>query len=76
MKRTLRHGGLLLVVPLSLAAAAAFRPAETRDRVFIHISHGADDPHRLLMALNMANIMSADHPVVVYFDIKAVEAVL
>lgn len=47
-----------------------------RDGVFLHISHGSDDPHRLLMALNMANIMADDHDVLVYFDIKAVGALL
>jgi predicted peroxiredoxin len=49
---------------------------ETRDGVFIHVSHGKDDPHRLLMALSMATMMSGDHPVLVYFDIGGVEAVL
>lgn len=47
-----------------------------RDGVFLHISHGSDDPHRLLMALNMANIMADDHDVLVYFDIKSVGALL
>lgn len=71
----LRRAQHLLALGL-LVAAAGLQAAETRDGVFIHISHGADDPHRLLMALNMANMMSTDHPVVIYFDIKAVEAVL
>jgi predicted peroxiredoxin len=48
----------------------------TRDGVFIHISHGPDDPHRVLMALRMAEMMSEDRDVLVYFDIKAVEIVL
>ena len=47
-----------------------------KDGVFIHISHGSDDPHRLLMALNMAKIMADDHDVLVYIDIKGVDAVL
>jgi predicted peroxiredoxin len=47
-----------------------------RDGVFIHISHGSDDPHRLLMALKMAQIMADDHDVLVYLDIKGVDAVL
>jgi predicted peroxiredoxin len=50
--------------------------AVPRDGVFIHISHGADDPHRVLMALSMANIMALDHDVLVYFDISGVEVVL
>jgi predicted peroxiredoxin len=76
MKALLKHFELCFALGLLVAAAAGLRAAETRDGVLIHISHGVDEPHRLLMALNMAGMMSADHPVVVYFDIKAVEAVL
>jgi predicted peroxiredoxin len=50
--------------------------AQAGDGVFIHISHGKDDPHRVLMALNMATMMSEDHDVLVYFDIRGVEVVL
>jgi predicted peroxiredoxin len=59
-------------------AGVASEPAadSARDGVFVHISHGKDDPHRLLMALNMANLMADDHNVLVYFDINAVNAVL
>jgi predicted peroxiredoxin len=67
---------LSLILGLLITGAAALQAAEARDGVLIHISHGAEDPHRLLMALNMANMMSMDHPVLVYFDIKAVEVVL
>ena len=35
------------------------------DGVFIHISHGKDDPHRVVMALQMANIMAEDKDVAV-----------
>jgi predicted peroxiredoxin len=48
---------------------------EVRDGMFIHLSHGEDDPHRCLMALNMAVIMAEDKDVLVYLDIKAVELV-
>ena len=47
-----------------------------RDGVFIHISHGADDPHRVLMALTMAELMAPDRDVLVYLDIRGVEVVL
>ena len=50
--------------------------SEGRDGVFIHVTHGKDDPHRVLMALSMASIMAEDHDVLVYFDIKGVEVVL
>jgi predicted peroxiredoxin len=76
MTKFLKMFPVFLLAVLWLGAATGLRAAENRDGVFIHISHGADDPHRLLMALNMANMMSADHPVVIYFDIKGVEAVL
>jgi predicted peroxiredoxin len=48
----------------------------TRDGIFIHVSHGSEDPHRVLMALNMAVIMSEDRDVYLYFDIKGVEVLL
>jgi len=45
-----------------------------RDGVFIHITHGTDDPHRLLMALKMATLMAeGQKDVLVYFDIDAVK---
>lgn len=51
-------------------------PTLANDGVFIHLSHGPDDPHRVLMALRMAEIMSEDKDVLVYFDIEAVHVVL
>jgi predicted peroxiredoxin len=44
-----------------------------RDGVFIHISEGYNDPHRVLMPLKMATMMAMDKDVLVYMDIKAVE---
>jgi predicted peroxiredoxin len=44
--------------------------------LFSHISSGRNDPHRLLMALNMAAIMAEDKDVLVYFDINGVQVVL
>jgi len=72
-------GFLISVVLVGMATAgvaSAPAAASARDGVFVHVSHGVDDPHRLLMALNMANLMAADHDVLVYFDIKGVYAVL
>jgi predicted peroxiredoxin len=42
------------------------------DGVFIHLSHGPEDPQRVLMALNMAKMMSDDKAVLLYLDIKGV----
>jgi predicted peroxiredoxin len=47
-----------------------------REGVFIHVSTGAEDPHRVLMALRMADVMSADHDVLMYFDIRGIYALL
>ena len=44
--------------------------------VFIHITAGIDNPHRVAMALNMATIMSEDKDVILYFDIKGIEVLL
>jgi len=58
------------------SSALTARAQETRNGVFIHVTHGGDDPHRVLMALSMATIMSENHDVLVYFDIKGIEVVL
>ena len=41
--------------------------------VFIHISEGYNEPHKVFMPLKMALMMSHDKAVLVYMDIKAVE---
>jgi predicted peroxiredoxin len=76
MKALGRLFWICMVTGMLIAGVTGVGAAETRDGVFIHITHGTDDPHRVLMALNMASTMSADHPVLVYFDIKGIEAVL
>mgnify|MGYP001182314897 CR=1 FL=1 len=65
-----------LVLIVALAGATGAAAAEKRDGMFIHISHGAEHAHRVLMALNMAAMMAEDHPVLIYFDIKGIEVVL
>jgi predicted peroxiredoxin len=68
---------LNLIVFAAMVALPQLHAQEPqKDGVLIHISHGSDDPQRLLMALNMANLMAEDHDVLVYFDIKAVDAAL
>jgi predicted peroxiredoxin len=67
----------ILALSLLVAVCVPYAANETvRDGAFIHISHGKDNPHRLLMALKMAQIMSENHDVLVYFDISGVEACL
>ncbi len=67
---------LACITFFALAGSPANAEQKVRDGVFIHISHGPEAPHRLLMALNMAAMMADDHDVLVYFDIDGIEAVL
>lgn len=83
--RTLALSVLTLIGAIFLACTVGPQPeAEKpdaaieppRDGVFIHISHGPEDVHRVLMALKMAEMMAADRDVLVYFDIQGIHAVL
>jgi predicted peroxiredoxin len=47
-----------------------------RDGVFVHISHGTEHAHRVLMGLQMARLMSDDRDVAVYLDIDAIQIAL
>jgi predicted peroxiredoxin len=71
---------ITLVAAIAVTAIlAGLAPGQTpagREGVFIHVSHGTDDPHRVLMALQMAEKMSVDRDVLVYFDIRGVEVAL
>ena len=58
------------------APSSGTKVAETetpvRDGIFIHITECYNAPHRVLMPLKMAVMMSADKDVLVYMDIHAV----
>lgn len=58
---------------MSETGAAVAMADSAKDGVFIHITESYDDPHRVLMPLKMAEIMSHDRDVIVYMDIHAVE---
>lgn len=75
-KFTMLLVSLLLVGYVAVSMASQNSTSRPNDGVFIHVSHGVEDPHRLLMALSMANIMADDHDVLVYFDIEAIDAIL
>ncbi|MCX6158688.1 MAG: peroxiredoxin [Ignavibacteriae bacterium] len=47
-----------------------------RDGIFIHITESYKDPHRILMPLKMAEMMSKDKDVLIYMDIHAVEVLV
>jgi predicted peroxiredoxin len=54
--------------------AQAQQTSNVRDGMFVHISHGSESPHRLLMALKMAVTMAeGGKDVLVYCDIEAVK---
>lgn len=75
---TIRRTTTLLILAAAVLAVgqAAVAAEPARDGVFIHISHGPEDPHRVLMALQMAVLMAADRDVLVYLDIHGIEVVL
>ncbi|MBI9068772.1 MAG: DsrE family protein [Salinivirgaceae bacterium] len=50
--------------------------SKAKDGVFIHLSHGHEDPQRVLMAMNMAKMMSSDKDVLLYIDNNGVYTVL
>jgi hypothetical protein len=76
MKLRLLSAAALLAVTMGAPSRAAAQATAPRDGIVVHITHGADDPHRLLMGLQMAAGMVETHDVLVYFDVKGVEAVL
>ncbi len=47
-----------------------------KDGVLIHITESYNDPHRVLISLKMAVMMSNDKDVLVYMDIHAVELLI
>lgn len=74
--KLLRLAVIPLATSLLFAASEPMAQTGTRDGVFLHVSHGAGDPHRVLMALRMAELMSEENDVLVYFDIQGIEVVL
>jgi predicted peroxiredoxin len=54
-------------------SAVQSRGAGPGEGVFIHIKSGPEEAHSVLMALQMANLMAEEHPVLVYVDVAGVE---
>lgn len=80
MKKLWSYIILLVSIPIFFSCnqqkAELQETAKVKDGVFIHISHGSEDPHRVLMALSMAEKMSEDKDVVLYFDITGIDVLL
>jgi len=74
MKKIIRLAVVMFIIISSFGNSIIAQSAN--DGVFIHISHGYDDPHRVVMALKMATTMAVDKDVLVYLDIKGIEIVL
>lgn len=67
----------LLMLFTCISPALAELPDQTvKDGMFIHLTAGADNPHRVVMALKMATIFAPTHDVLVYCDIKGIEPLL
>jgi len=64
-----------VLLQVGCAATPSAQPA-AKDGVFLHIKSGPDHPHSVLMGLRMAQMMSADKDVLVYFDVDGINAVL
>jgi predicted peroxiredoxin len=65
--KKVEHGQMGMKTDSAMSCCAA------KDGLFLHISSGYDNPHKVLMALKMAVMMSMDKDVIVYIDIKGVE---
>jgi predicted peroxiredoxin len=58
---------------MGMKTDSAMSCCATKDGIFLHISSGYDNPHKVLMALKMAAMMAMDKDVLVYIDIKGVD---
>lgn len=67
---------VILLIAFAVFSCKTEKPVEKTDGMFIHISHGSDDPHRALMGLSLASLVATDQPVLVFLDITGPELVL
>ena len=74
-RRRGRIGAVLSAVVISALSGCAAAPG-TSDGVFVHISSGPEDAHRVLMGLQMAKLMAEEQDVLVYFDVHGIQVVL
>jgi predicted peroxiredoxin len=74
-RRRGRIGAVLSGVVISALSGCAAAPGAS-DGVFVHISSGPEDAHRVLMGLQMAKLMAEEQDVLVYFDVHGIQVVL
>jgi len=76
-RRTLMITSILILFSISsFTFGHGVKTKPAKDGIFIHVSKGPEDSHRVLMAMNMALLMSETKDVVMYFDIKGVYVLL
>jgi predicted peroxiredoxin len=68
--------GSLLILASAGCQTAGPGGGQKRDGVFIHLHSGPQDPHAVVMALRMAQLMSAERDVLVYCDLNGINVVL
>jgi predicted peroxiredoxin len=76
MKLFTMIAGILLIATSCVSVHNEGEITPEKDGVFIHITQGYEDAHRVLMPLKMAVMMAEDKDVLVYLDIHAVEFLL
>lgn len=77
--KSIRNMTKLLFLILFLISSIGFTQTEDiveQDGVFIHLSSGKENPHKVLMALTLALKMSVDKDVFIFTDINGVDIVL
>jgi predicted peroxiredoxin len=81
----MKNLAISLIMPAFLLASCqpnapsqntAAEKEDVRDGIFIHLSKGPEDAHRVGMAFKMAELMSDDKDVAMYLDIEAVNLVV
>ena len=66
----------MLVLIQTGCASTSNRSSASRDGAFIHIQSGPEHAHNVLMGLRMAQIMSTERDVLVYFDVDGIGVVV
>jgi len=69
---------IFLYVVFALISTASFSQSKEKkqknnDGVFIHLSSSYDNPHKMLMALSIADKMSEDKKVILFIDLEGVK---